>query len=346
MGVNQSYQGVRTAQSIINLALITGNMGRPGTGRQLHHRPVQRDGLAPLQQHDQPAGRPRLRESRRIRETVAQHAGPRCCRSFRIAGELGLQRASSRGFCASEIKGLWIVCHQYSAFLDQPGAGPGRARPSGLPRRTGHVRLDRDGADGRRGAAGRRLGREGRHLHQLGAAHRHASARWPDAPGQAHCRTSPSSSWWPSTGDAEETFRAWESPAAAVFEILKRLSAGQPCDITGIAGYDDAGSAAEASSGRVLAGEPPPPPRSHGAAAVRGRSVLSSGRPGQAALRGRPARCLSRPTDRFPLILLTGRGSAAQWHTQTRTAKSAVLRKLYPAQIYVESTRSTRRPAA
>jgi assimilatory nitrate reductase catalytic subunit len=32
MGVNQSYEGVRTAQSLINLALMTGNMGRPGTG--------------------------------------------------------------------------------------------------------------------------------------------------------------------------------------------------------------------------------------------------------------------------------------------------------------------------
>ncbi|MFO0885033.1 MAG: molybdopterin-dependent oxidoreductase [Pirellulales bacterium] len=32
MGVNQSYQGVRTAQSLINLALMTGNFGRPGTG--------------------------------------------------------------------------------------------------------------------------------------------------------------------------------------------------------------------------------------------------------------------------------------------------------------------------
>ncbi len=32
MGVNQSHQGVRTAQAIINLALITGNIGRPGTG--------------------------------------------------------------------------------------------------------------------------------------------------------------------------------------------------------------------------------------------------------------------------------------------------------------------------
>ncbi len=32
MGVNQSHEGVRTAQAIINLALMTGNMGRPGTG--------------------------------------------------------------------------------------------------------------------------------------------------------------------------------------------------------------------------------------------------------------------------------------------------------------------------
>jgi assimilatory nitrate reductase catalytic subunit len=41
-------------------------------------------------------------------------------------------------------------------------------------------------------------------------------------------------------------------------------------------------------------------------------------------------------SDRFPFILLTGRGTASQWHTQTRTKKSAVLRKLYPPSIYVE----------
>lgn len=32
MGVNQSYQAVRTAQGIINLALMTGNIGKEGTG--------------------------------------------------------------------------------------------------------------------------------------------------------------------------------------------------------------------------------------------------------------------------------------------------------------------------
>src|SRR5687768_11457761 len=32
MSVNQSHEGTRTAQAIINLALMTGNIGRPGTG--------------------------------------------------------------------------------------------------------------------------------------------------------------------------------------------------------------------------------------------------------------------------------------------------------------------------
>src|SRR5690606_6648640 len=32
MGVNQSHEGVRVAQALINLALLTGNIGRPGTG--------------------------------------------------------------------------------------------------------------------------------------------------------------------------------------------------------------------------------------------------------------------------------------------------------------------------
>jgi assimilatory nitrate reductase catalytic subunit len=38
----------------------------------------------------------------------------------------------------------------------------------------------------------------------------------------------------------------------------------------------------------------------------------------------------------FPLLLLTGRGTSAQWHTQTRTSKSPVLRKLAPRELYVE----------
>lgn len=48
-------------------------------------------------------------------------------------------------------------------------------------------------------------------------------------------------------------------------------------------------------------------------------------------------RPLPEPTSRaYPFTLLTGRGTSSQWHTQTRTGKSRVLRKLHPAAPYVE----------
>ena len=48
-------------------------------------------------------------------------------------------------------------------------------------------------------------------------------------------------------------------------------------------------------------------------------------------------RPLPEPTSpAYPFTLLTGRGTSSQWHTQTRTAKSRVLRKLYPNAPYVE----------
>ena len=46
---------------------------------------------------------------------------------------------------------------------------------------------------------------------------------------------------------------------------------------------------------------------------------------------------MAEPTsEEYPFVLLTGRGSSSQWHTQTRTAKSAMLRSLYPEKPYVE----------
>ena len=46
---------------------------------------------------------------------------------------------------------------------------------------------------------------------------------------------------------------------------------------------------------------------------------------------------MPEPVDfEFPFLLLTGRGTSSQWHTQTRTGKSAILKKLYPENIYLE----------
>jgi assimilatory nitrate reductase catalytic subunit len=38
----------------------------------------------------------------------------------------------------------------------------------------------------------------------------------------------------------------------------------------------------------------------------------------------------------YPFLLLTGRGSSSQWHTQTRTKRSEVLCRLAPSELYVE----------
>jgi assimilatory nitrate reductase catalytic subunit len=140
--------------------------------------------------------------------------------------------------------------------------------------------------------------------------------------------------------------REWDSPAA-VFEILKRLSAGQPCDITGIGDYEmleacggvqwpwraeeASGSVEKSASQKVeecwpLASE---------------RRLFEDGRfyhaDGRARFLFEDPRPMPEPVGpRFPFVLLTGRGSAAQWHTQTRTGKSAVLAKLAPRSVYVE----------
>src|SRR5215218_10200873 len=58
---------------------------------------------------------------------------------------------------------------------------------------------------------------------------------------------------------------------------------------------------------------------------------------GRARLIVEDVRPMPEATSRdYPLLLLTGRGSSSQWHTQTRTGKSAVLRRLSPQELYVE----------
>jgi assimilatory nitrate reductase catalytic subunit len=138
-------------------------------------------------------------------------------------------------------------------------------------------------------------------------------------------------------------FREWSSPEAA-FQIMKRLSAGQPCDITGIRDYrhlDEAGGiqwplpgmrSAELGA-RNDAAVPDSELNEHRLFAD-GKFFTADGR---ARFLFDPPRPVAEPTDNeFPFVLLTGRGTSAQWHTNTRTGKSATLRALYPENAYVE----------
>ncbi len=127
-----------------------------------------------------------------------------------------------------------------------------------------------------------------------------------------------------------DLFRRWSSPEA-VFEILKQVSRGQPCDISGVVDYTmidrlggvqwplPEGTTLESNERRLFSD---------------GRFFFADGRARLIVDQPRPVP--ETPSKAFPLVLLTGRGSSSQWHTQTRTGKSAVLRKLAPAELYVE----------
>ena len=327
MGVNQSYQGVRTAQSIINLALITGNMGRPGTGANSITGQCNAMGSRLFSNTTNLLGG-RDFENPAHRETVARTLGLDAA-AVPDRNSWAYNRIIE-GILREEIRGLWIVATNTAhSWINQGQARDILGRLDCLVVQDMYASTETARmADVVLPAAawGEKDGTFINSERRIGTIRKVARPPGQALPDFAIFKLV--AEYWGCGG----MFRAWESPAA-VFQILKRLSAGQPCDITGIAGYD----ALEAQGGiqwPCPAGGPPPPPRSERRLFEDGRFYHPDGR---ARLLFEMPRPLPEPaTDRFPLILLTGRGSAAQWHTQTRTSKSAILRKLYPPRIYVE----------
>ena len=136
---------------------------------------------------------------------------------------------------------------------------------------------------------------------------------------------------------------------------MVKLSEGRPCDITGIEGYDmleDSGGIQwpwtakdqadtpqktfEQQAEALAAGDRPTPDKD-----TQQRRLFVDGKffhpEGKAKFLFDPPAALPEPTTKkYNLTLLTGRGSSSQWHTQTRTSKSDILRKLYPQEIYAE----------
>src|SRR5690606_607742 len=114
-------------------------------------------------------------------------------------------------------------------------------------------------------------------------------------------------------------------------EILKMLTAGQPCDITGIEDYE----MLERRGGIQW-----PYSVTHADDRTERRlfeNAVFFHPDGRARLVADPPRPFpEQPSQLYPFVLLTGRGTASQWHTQSRTQKSAVLRKLSALEPYVE----------
>jgi len=118
-----------------------------------------------------------------------------------------------------------------------------------------------------------------------------------------------------------------------VFDMLAELSRGQPCDMTGVGGH-------AGLDGRFAGGVQWPVPEGESDVAPE-RRLFENGRfftpDGRARfVFGDPAPPPEVPSDRYPLVLLTGRGSTAQWHTLTRSSRSPVLAKLSPEKLHVD----------
>jgi assimilatory nitrate reductase catalytic subunit len=325
MGVNQSHQAVRTAQAIINLALMTGNIGRPGTGA------------------NSITGQCNAMGSRLFSNTtnlLGGHEFGNATHRQKVAEVLDIDDAAipheaswpyhriMEGILRGEIRGLWVVAtNPAHSWINQGMARDVLERLEFLvvqdmyhstdTARLAHLVLPA-------AAWGEKEGTFINSERRIGVVRRVSPA-----PGQAladfHIFKLVADYW--GCGDM---FRRWTSPEV-VFQLLKQLTADQPCDITGIDNYEMLDRTAGIQwpfpeSANVSHGE---------------RRLFEECKFYHADGRARflcesPRAFPEQPNAKYPYVLLTGRGTAAQWHTQTRTAKSAMLRRLYPADPYVE----------
>ena len=326
MGVNQGHEATRTAQAVINLALMTGNIGRPGTGA------------------NSITGQCNAMGSRLFSNTTSLLGG----RSFgkaehrrEVAGILSIldQCVPDRDSLPYDqivqriddgaIKGLWIIGTNPShSWIDQSRFNDRIGKLEFLAvQDLYHSTETAQQADLILPAAGWGE-KEGTFINserRIGLVKKIARA-----PGQAladfHIFQLIAHYW-----GCGAMFTEWSSPQAA-FQILKKLSRHQPCDIAGIRDY------------RMLeecGGIQWPFPGEASVPASREHRLFQDGRyyhpDGKARFIFEQPRTLPElPDSEYPLLLLTGRGTAAQWHTLTRTAKSDILRRLQPDELHVE----------
>jgi anaerobic selenocysteine-containing dehydrogenase len=355
MGVNQSHESTRTAQAIINLALMTGNIGKPGTGA------------------NSITGQCNAMGSRLYANVTSLIGGRDFMKAEHRAQVAGLLHIPLDviptknswaydqivdGIRDGKIKALWVIAtnpkHSWGAKhgKDSTEMGDVLDQLEFLVVQDMFTTTDTaQRADLMLPAAGWGE-KEGTFINserRIGLTKKVSRA-----PGQALSDFNIFklvAHYW----GCSELFAEWTSPEAA-FQILKRLSACQPCDITGIADYkhlDECGGIQWPlpnescklqvegckSSGASVSGNLQP--STFNLQPDKERRLFADGKfftlDGKAKFLFDQPRAVAEPTDaEFPFVMLTGRGTSAQWHTNTRTGKSAVLRTLYPANAYVE----------
>jgi assimilatory nitrate reductase catalytic subunit len=237
MGVNQGHEATRIAQAIINLALMTGNIGRAGTGA------------------NSITGQCNAMGSRlfaNITSLLGGHDFTNASHRQKIAGilEIDESRIPTTPSLAydqildaiddGKIKALWVVATngahswiEHGRFRDLLGKLEFLVVQDLYP--TAETACFADlyfPAAGWGEKDGTFINSERR----IGLTRRVASP-----PGESRSDFAIFHAIAQRWG-CDELFKRWNSPEA-VFEILKEVSADQPCDITGIEGYQMLGAA-------------------------------------------------------------------------------------------------------
>lgn len=325
MGVNQSHEGTRTAQAIINLCLITGNIGKPGTGpnsvtgqcNAMGSRLFSNTtGLVGGHDFFNEAHRRKISDILEIpyENITAQNS---------MAYDEILDAAAD-----GKIKALWIVAtNPFHSWIDSGKLAKLRENLDFLVVQDMYADTESALAADLVLPAAAWGEKEGCFINSERRIGTIKAVR--KAPGLAltdfRILRLIADAW-----GCGEMFSNWTDPEAA-FGLLRDITADQPCDITGIEGYgqiDEYGGI----QWPFPAKSPDMTPE---------RRLFSDGKfhtkSGKAKLLFSPPTALPEaPDTEFPFLLLTGRGTSSQWHTQSRTSKSKVLAKLYPRHAYVE----------
>ncbi|MFK7911955.1 MAG: molybdopterin oxidoreductase family protein [Akkermansiaceae bacterium] len=325
MGVNQGHEATRTAQAIINLALMTGNIGRPGTGANSITGQCNAMGSRLFSNTTGLLGGHDFTNSKHRTKIANLLAIDETC----IPSENSLPyHKIIDGIEAGEIKALWILATNTAHSWVQ------QSKLSSLFEKLDflvvqdmyHSTETAKLADLVLPAAcwGEKEGTFINSERRIGLVKQVSKA-----PGSALSDFKIFrliAEYW----GCGEMFRQWTDPEA-VFQILKKISRGQPCDITGIEDYrmiDEKGGIQWPLSENTTLND-------------NQRRLFEDHlfyHPDRRAIFhfDRAAELPETTCSEYPIILLTGRGSSSQWHTQTRTAKSTILRKLAPLECYVE----------
>lgn len=346
MGVNQSHEAVRTAQAIVNLCLLTGNIGKPGTGpnsitgqanamgSRLYSNT---SGLVGGRDFANPAHREEVSRILGIPlETIPDRAS--------LAYDQILDAAIE-----GSIKALWVVAtNPAHTWIGSDTFQRVRGRLDFLVVQDMYWNTETAAmADLYLPAAGwgEKEGTQINSERRIGVTKR---VRRP--PGQALPDFDIFRLVARATG-CGDLFAGFTSPEAA-FGILQELSVGRPHDISGIRGYahlDAAGGVQwpyprrddRTPVSENLRDGIPEGLRSLVVGDEGRRRLFADGRfftpDGKARLLFDPPRPPGEvPDAEFDLVLTTGRGSSSQWHTGSRTDKSAVLRALAPRALVLE----------